>query len=92
MSLLALAAATRATALAARLAALALAAVFAVVRLGCGSLCDCGYGKNGCERDQCKCTFHLFLLLDAVRHVAMRVRARPHVEAASVAHERQGVI
>jgi len=51
-SLLALAAAHGTAVLAARLAALALAAVLALDRLGCGSLCDCGYGENECERNQ----------------------------------------
>ncbi|MGB6724527.1 MAG: hypothetical protein WBE74_01405 [Terracidiphilus sp.] len=67
--LLALAAAIGAAVLAAGLAAAALAAVLAVSRLGRGGLCDCGYGKNNCERDQCKCALHLFLLLDGIRHV-----------------------
>jgi hypothetical protein len=69
VSLLALAAAIGAAVLAARLAALALAAVLAIDRLGCGSLSDCGDGENGCERDQCKSTFHGILLLDGIRHV-----------------------
>jgi hypothetical protein len=53
LSLLALAAAIGAAILAARLAAIAFAAILAIDRLGCGSLCDCSYGKNDCERDQC---------------------------------------